>query len=99
MTDEDQIVKLKVYKIVEHHIDVRVHKDIKRFNVDEFIDREEIQNVYWDYEYLKDIDSLEHSEQYIEVLDSHKVNGKENSLGRDYYVCDDGVFSYEGGID
>ena len=99
VTDEDQIVKLKVYKIVEHHIDVRVHKDIKRFNVDEFVDREEIQNVHWDYEYLKHGEFLENSEQHIEVLDSHKVNGKEDPDSRDYYVCDDGVFYHERGID
>ena len=42
---------------------------------------------------------LENTEQHIEVLDSHKVNGKEDPLSRDYYVCDDGVFCHEGGID
>jgi len=91
MSDEDQIVEVKISKLVECVVPVRVHKDTKSFNLDKFVFTGLIQDVCWDFDYgFKE--RLEETGQRYEVVERRKLSGSPHKDFYHYYICDDQLF-------
>jgi len=92
MTDEDQIIEVKISKLVEMSVPVRVHKDTKSFNLDKFVFTGFIQGICWDLDSEWFKDRFEETEQRYEVVERRKLSGSPHKDEHNCYVYEDQMF-------
>jgi len=92
MTDEDQIIEVKISKLVEMSIPVRVHKDTKSFNLDKFVFTSFIQSICWDLDSEWFKDQFEDTEQRYEVVERRKLSGSPHKDVHNCYLYEDQMF-------